>query len=323
MMMEQTMQEMAQTFHPELADLSRGGWLARLEDLAEEAGYFEPVGPRHSAVFIDDGPTLLVTFENVDDIRRRSAAAEPLGFELVRTAGWSHLCILADGRTWYRDDTVYRYMDRLVDEGFFEDFDQVVFYGEGMGGYGATAFSVVAPGATVIALRPQATLDPRITGWDNRFMAHRRLSFRDRYGYGPDMIDAAERAFILYDPHVRIDAMHAALFNRPNVSLIRCPHMGGDLEVELRRMQVLYRILSRAGKGTLTDGAIHLLLRARRHHMPYMRSLLAHVEDLKRPYLSALLCRAMLKTKHLPKVRNRLDELQKEGVPVPAPEAVG
>jgi hypothetical protein len=50
--------------------------------------------------------------------------------------------------------------------GFFDDFDQVVFYGAGQCGYAAAAFSVATPGATVVAIQPQATLDPRVTEWD-------------------------------------------------------------------------------------------------------------------------------------------------------------
>jgi hypothetical protein len=43
-----------------------------------------------------------------------------------------------------------------VDDGFFDEFEQVIFYGSGSSGYAAAAFSVAAPGATVIAVQPQA-----------------------------------------------------------------------------------------------------------------------------------------------------------------------
>ena len=78
--------------------------------------------------------------------------------------------------------------------GFFDDFDHVVFYGAGPCKYAAAAFSVAAPAATVDAIQPQTTLDPRITDWDDRYMKMRRTDFTSRYGYAPDMLDAAEQA---------------------------------------------------------------------------------------------------------------------------------
>ena len=50
------------------------------------------------------------------------------------------------GDTWFRDNRVYGYFDRLIADGFFEDFDTVIFYGAGSCGYAAAAFSVAAPG---------------------------------------------------------------------------------------------------------------------------------------------------------------------------------
>jgi hypothetical protein len=113
---------------------------------------------------------------------------------LFKKNGWSHLSIILDGDTWFHDPKVYAYFNRLDDDGFFDDFDHVVFYGAGPCKYAAAAFSVAAPGATVDAIQPQTTLDPRITDWDDRYMKMRRTDFTSRYGYAPDMLDAAEQA---------------------------------------------------------------------------------------------------------------------------------
>ena len=126
---------------------SRAEWLARIDAVGEEAGYFQTVGARHWAFFADESPTLLVTFETVDAIRATPDQL-PQGHAIAAAHGWSHLCLIADGETWYRDEAVYRYFDRLVDDAFFEDFDHVAFYGAGMAGYAACAYSVAAPGAT-------------------------------------------------------------------------------------------------------------------------------------------------------------------------------
>lgn len=300
-------------------------WYARMEAVGEEQGRFERIGADHAALFIDQSPTLLVTFENAETIRNTRMDQMPLADTLVDEAGWSQLTVMAEGETWFRDPAVYAYFDRLVDEAFFEDFDRVVFYGAGMGGYAAAAFSVAAPGATVIALAPQATLDPRITEWDHRFFAYRRLDFTDRYGFAPDMIDAAERAYILYDPQIPLDAMHAALFTGANAVKLRCRHLGATLEADLLNMGVLTELIDAACEGQMSAQVFHQLLRARRNYLPYLRHLLVHLERADRPFFAALLCRAAVKRTSRPRFRKRLEEftarLAEEGrVLPPEPE---
>ncbi|MBC7157697.1 MAG: phosphoadenosine phosphosulfate reductase, partial [Rhodobacteraceae bacterium] len=148
-------------------------WLRRMDEIGEDEGYFERLGGVHWSFFADHGTTLLVTFERLHDIRTGSPGQMPFGYGVAVPQGWSHLCLVAGQDRWYRDPTVFRYFDRLVDDAFFEDFDRVVFYGAGMGGYAAAAFSVVAPGATVILAAPQATLDPLYAVWDPRFRSAR------------------------------------------------------------------------------------------------------------------------------------------------------
>jgi hypothetical protein len=177
-----------------LTGLSKRDWLQAIEDVTEEDGSFEPLGKRHFAAFIEKGATLLVTFETIQGIGALSEMAQPLGWELIKEAGWSHLCIGSDGDTWFRDGFVYGYFDRLIDDGFFDEFETVLFYGAGPCGYAAAAFSVASPGARVLAIQPQATLDPRVAEWDERFIDMRRTDFTTRYGYAPDMLDAADRA---------------------------------------------------------------------------------------------------------------------------------
>ena len=108
---------------------TRDEWFAAIEEIGEDLGYFEPLGRDHSAVFHDDGPVLLVSFETVAQVRGAREGQMPWGVTLARNFGWSALTILAEGDTWYRDPAVYGYFDRLVDDAFFEDFDRVVFYG--------------------------------------------------------------------------------------------------------------------------------------------------------------------------------------------------
>lgn len=308
---DKRMQDVPNTLDESLTDLNKAEWKDALMRVTEDCGMFQPLGDRHFATFIEEKNTLLVTFETVDGIRTLSDKAQPLGFDMVRALGWSHLCIVSDGDTWFRDPTIYGFFDRLIDEEFFDGFDKVVCYGAGPCGYAAAAFSVAAPGATVIAIQPQATLDSRMTEWDDRFIDMRRTDFRDRYGYAPDMLDAAAQAFVLYDPYQPQDAMHAALFRRNNVSRLRMPLMGGALQTSLIQMQILYPLLSQAGLDELSAESFYKLYRVRRDNKPYLRRLLHHLNVHERDGLAMVLCKHVLSRMAAPRFRHRLAELEK------------
>ena len=66
---------------------------------------------------------------DVDEFLNIHIGDHTIGWEFVRRHGWSHLCLISDGDTWFRDRKIWGYFDRLIDDGFFEDFDQVIFYG--------------------------------------------------------------------------------------------------------------------------------------------------------------------------------------------------
>jgi hypothetical protein len=306
------MQDASNSIDTSLADLTPGAWKERLIEQAETNGMHQQLGKRHFATFIDRNSTLLVTFETAQGIQTLSETAQPFGFELVRSEGWSHLCIISNGDTWFRSQRIYGFFDQLIDDGFFEEFDKVVFYGAGPCGYAAAAFSVAAPGATVLAVQPQATLDPQMTEWDDRFPHIRRTSFNNRYGYAPDMLDAAENAFVIYDPRQELDAMHATLFERANVTRLRMAGMGGALQTRLIEMKTLFPLLSLAGKDELTEQAFFNLYRARRNNGSYLHGLRVRLESDERPYLLALLCRNVLSRMHAPRFRRLLASLEEQ-----------
>ncbi|MFN7224249.1 MAG: phosphoadenosine phosphosulfate reductase [Paracoccaceae bacterium] len=287
---------------------TRGDWLALLDRIGDDAGYFQPLGTHHWAFFVDESPTLLVTFEQADDIRARPNQM-PLGYDLAKEKGWSHLCLICDGDTFYRDPRVYGYFDRLVDDAFFEDFDSVLFLGAGVQGYAATAFSVAAPGACVVALSPRATLLPAIAGWDKRALKARKLDFKSRYGYAPDMIEAAGRVFILFDPDVAEDAMHAALFRGPHVTHLRCPHLGGRLEWAFTHMQMIAPLTQAAMAGTLTRHSFARMWRNRRTFGPYLRALLTRAEAEGRIKLEKMICQNVTARLQAPRFRRRLADI--------------
>lgn len=255
-----------------LTGLEGNAWFAQLEEISEDLGYFEHL-EKHCAAFIDAGPKLLVTFENAEAIVARDRSAEPVGFKFVRKEGWSHLGLYAHAETWYRTDRLYRYFDRLIDEGFLEDFEDVLFYGVDAGAYAAAAYSVAAPGCRVLAIRPQATLNPTIAGFDQRYRDQRIKDFSSRYGYAPEMVDAAEQAYVVYDPSQVFDQMHAALFTRPNVMMMRCNGFGARIGYNLERLGVMDKLICGAMRNALTPTVFGQLMRARRDYPPYLRVL--------------------------------------------------
>lgn len=273
-----------------LADLEPSEWLASLDVIGERHGSFHRLGPSHHAVFIDAGRSLLVTFET-QDAARRNPGAVPRGFTFAARNGWSLMAFLSDGETWFRDPALWGTFDRLIHDGFFEDFDRVLFLGEGSSGYAACAYSVAAPGARVLALRPQATLDPRVVGWDTRYPEARHRDFTSRFGFAPDMLEGASQAHVLYDPMHGPDAMHAALYRRPNVALLPCPHSGTRLQVLLDQMQIGRPLVEAAMDGRLDRLAFARLWRARRESPAYLRSLLDTLEQSGRPRLAAAILR--------------------------------
>lgn len=281
-------------------------WLAIMDEIGEESGYLEPLGDQHSAFFSDLGTVLLVSFETLSGIRGAGGGQMPLGYQIAAPRGWSSLSIIAHDETWFRDRFVYGFFDRLIDDAFFEDFDHVVFYGAGMGGYGATAFSVAAPGCTVLALAPQATLDTEMADWDRRFLKARRLNFTDRFGYAPDMTDGSAQVFLVYDPIQQVDAVHAAMFRGSHITKLRARHIGRDPQAELAMINVLRPLIEGACANTLDAGAFYRLWRARRRHPQYLGRLAGRVQSQNRPKRLVQVLRASVALVDHPQLRRAL-----------------
>ncbi len=292
-------------------DTSDEAWLSQLEELGEERGYYEPLGPDHSVVLTDEGRTLLVTFETIRDIRNNSPLQEPAGWALTRQNGWSNLCVLAHSESWFRDRFVYGYFDRLIEDGFFEEFDKVVFYGAGMCGYAAAAFSVVAPDVTVIAVQPQATLDPERAAFDRRFPKARRRDFTDRYHFAPDMVEVAQDVFLLFDPAITEDTVHADMFKGDHVHHVHCRHFGGTLARSLFNMGVTQELIELAATDALTRQGCYRALRARRTYRPYLRRLLSRAEERGGPVLITWLAASVASNQHAPRFQQALERAER------------
>ena len=308
-------------------DLSDAAWLDELRKIGERHGTYSALGKDFSAVFVEQSQhVLLVSFETIFGIRTVSETGLPIAFDICERRDWSHLTIIAKGQTWYRDRKVFAFFDRLADLGYFDNFDHVIFYGAGMCGYAAGAFSVSAPGATALMIAPQATLARDRTHWDDRFPSTRRLDFQTRYAYAPDMIEAAEQAVVIYDPDEVEDSMHASLFRGSNVMHFRYRRgSAGAIEADLRGMSLISKLSEQAATGTLTPTNMARLMRARRRHVPYLRALLSRVLAEDRPELTIRLCRAVLREQPLPRFKHQLEQaeqaLAKRASPPPATDS--
>lgn len=293
--------------------LDRAGWLALLRAMGENSGAFEALGDHHWAALNEDGETLVISFDRLEDIRALDPGKMPDIFGQTTQNGWSHLSLISEGETWYRDPDVYAYLDRLVDESFFDNYDRVVFYGAGMGAYAAAAFSVTAPGCTVLAVQPRASLDPEVAGWDTRYLHARRLNFTQRYGYAPDMTEGAGRVFTLHDPYARLDAMHVALFRKPYVTNLKARFLGANITKALSEMGILPKLVQAACDGTLSSKTYYTLWRERRTFGNYLRWILRACSEAGRPALEAMVCRSVTARLRAPGFRKHLENLEKSG----------
>lgn len=309
-MLDSSAMDLRKHLEQDLSSIKLIDWVKKIAATANAFGHFHPCGQHHFSAFVEGGDTLLVTFETMQGARALSETGRPLGWHFLQDHGWSHLGLFSNGDTWFRDAAMYEYFDQLSDDGFFDDFDKVLFYGAGPSGYAAAAFSVASPGARVVAVQPQATLSPDMADWDDRFPHMRRTDFTSRYGYAPDMLDAAHQAHILYDPYETLDAMHAALLSRENVTRYRLRSFGDSLHQSLLQMAALSPLLKLAEADELTPASLGKLLRRRHENPQYLSRLSRQAMTQDRPQLAKMVLRHAYKTTGAQQFRQRLQQLE-------------
>jgi len=212
---------------------------------------------------------------------------------LAQEKGWSHLCVVSEHQDWFRDPHVIRHFDRLIDDGFWDQFDDVIFYGCYAGGYAAAAYSVSYPMATVIAINSQATLNPSVASWDKRFKHTRRQDFTTRFGYAPKMCESAKDVFVFYDQDSPENAMHAALFQGDNVTHLRSMVKSVDPAEFFQATRFLPAIAALTSDTPATE--FYKLQRARRDMLRHLRNLLGQAQARPGPLLTKLVCQHTLR----------------------------
>jgi hypothetical protein len=139
----------------------------------------------------------------------------------------------------------------------------------------------------------------------------RLTDFTSRYGYAPDMLDAAAAAYVVYDPREHLDAMHAALFTKSHTRKLRLRHMGDGIQTDLLEMEQLGPLLLAISKGTLDDLTLARMMRARSDHPPYLRNLLASLDGDGREMLALALAQNVTSRMHAPRFTRRLSAAPK------------
>ena len=190
------------------------------------------------------------------------------------------------------DDTAATLQRRLVDglsaEGFFERFRRTLFLGAGMGGFAALSYARAAPGASVLALAPQSTMDRRVVPWEERWGWTARLDWSGRYADAADALAIAGPVTLVTDRRHDADRPHIAGLGGPGVTVLNAPFMGAGLADRLRDMGLVARLVADALDGGVDPARFARDLRARHTSSSYREALARRAESRNRTSLASL-----------------------------------
>jgi pimeloyl-ACP methyl ester carboxylesterase len=268
-------------------------WAKIATELAGKNGFYRE-DDEHAMLFIKRSDTLVVTFDNLDIAMEKREDKRPWGFAFIEKQGWSMLGVTAAGWTWFRDPWVYAQFDDLRKKRFFKRFKRVVFYGASMGGYGACAFAAACPGADVVAISPQSTLDKALVPFETRYKTAWDRDFSGKYGDAASVSRKAGSVTLIYDPYEPLDSAHANRFKAENVVKLRAPLLGHRLGSSLQQMGILSPIVLAALNGTLTEADFYQKLRKRKMFGRYQNELFNRAIDKGHPELARRMGRWVL-----------------------------
>ncbi|MXQ08209.1 hypothetical protein GQ651_10175 [Alphaproteobacteria bacterium GH1-50] len=253
-------------------------WLQEIFPAGGRNGFYEK-SHDHALAFVERSRRqLVVSFDNLSDAGNPNYDVEPWAGKFVHDQGWSHLGVFARGPTWYRDMWLIDQFARLAESGFFRRFERVALIGTSMGGFGALAFSEFAPGATVVALSPQSTLEDSIVPWDKRFAKGRVQDWSLPCSDAAISAEHAGRIFALYDPAVEHDLRHVDRLPQDRLVRLKGFWFGHKSAVVLRRIDQLKPFMTAAITGTLTEPMFYRMIRGRRNLLIYRRAVEAELD---------------------------------------------
>jgi len=249
-------------------------WFDELRPGGGALGFLEK-NLRHSLMFIKRPSTrLLVTFDNLSNVNDSNPQREPWAFKFAQDNGLSHLGIMAHVSDWYRDADLILRFEALVKEGFFEGYDRVIFAGVSMGGYASIAFGSLVPGAHVIAVNPQTTLNTDLVPWETRYENGRRQDWTLPLGDAAALTGKLGCLNLFYDPYHELDQQHVDRFSGDNVHIYKCWFSSHKTAVFLRKIGALKAVMQHCIFDELTEPVFYNLYRERRN-LPWYRGSVA------------------------------------------------
>ena len=252
-------------------------WYAEIFPGGPSDGWFHKCG-EHAASFVDrGGAQLVVSFDNLSDAGYPHPDIEPWAVKFVRDNGWSHMGVYARGPSWYRDAHLVDFLEKLSSDGFFARFDRVALIGTSMGGFAALTFSSLMPGATVVALSPQSTLDSVLVPWEKRFAKGRARDWSLPYSDAATQLNDLGRAYVVYDPLMEPDKQHVLRLPQERLVHLRGFGFGHKTAVMLRRIEQLKFVMHGAISGTLDPAMFYRAARARKNIYLYRLSMETHL----------------------------------------------
>lgn len=256
-------------------------------DLPDWYGEIYPDGPRngffhswadHAALFVKrSDERLLISFDDPQNQNRIPCDLDGWSSALARTRGWSHLVIQSQRPCWYRDQNLINLFQSLGAERFFDGFGNVSLVGTFMGGFGALAFAGFVPGATVVAIDPQSTLDPGAAPWDTRFSDSASLNWMLPFSDAAVGVGEAGKAYVIYDPFLATSQRHIDRLPQERLIRLKAFGCGEKVAAVLKRIGMFDTLLERAIMGKLQASEFYPAIRGRKDVYAYSRSLENHL----------------------------------------------
>lgn len=210
-----------------------------------------PVGAHHYARFFDNGPRLLVHFATAPKGMKSDQHFSALEVQ-ARKREWSLLLLVAEAGHDFRTADVVEFFDHCSDEATFDLFEDVLFYGDGDGGYAALCYALSAPGARIVAVTPSQPAK----------------ATTERYVPEAQNLAVAQRLVWLHDPYAP-----RALDPSPVAQVLTTRYLKPGAEARLIRRGAFWPLLDGVmGKG-VDSVSLFAALRARRNDRTYIRRL--------------------------------------------------
>ncbi len=260
-------------------------WLDDLRPGGDGEGFLEK-RLRHSLMFVKRPVNrLLVTFDNLSNVNDTALDRAPWAFKYAQDEQISHLGIMAHVSDWYRDPDLIDRMKKLKKDGLFDGYDRVVFAGVSMGGYAAIAYGSLVPGAHVVSVNPQSTLDPDLVPWESRYENGRRQDWTLPLGDAAKLTKTLGPVNIFYDPYHDLDQRHIDRFSGDNIRVFKCWFSNHKTAVFLRKINALKPVMSHCIFDELKELDFYRLYRERRYLPWYRGGLSSYFRDLGRTEL--------------------------------------